>query len=182
MSTSNRSRARAAIFFGSALALSWVQCSAGGPGTLGDAGLSGDGSVLHDGGGDGATGACPSTPPTNGTACSLPDGTDCTSRYPQPGCECCSGSTYVCRGGKWSVTTAGGPPNYVVTCPTTVPDDNSSCGGSPCSGGAQTQCQYDCTTGKGANRSATCIGGVWHVSTFATSCIAEAGADAPDGG
>lgn len=176
----DRSRARAVLFLGGALALSWVQCSSGGPGTLGDAGLVGDGSAIHDGGSDAAA-ACPESPPTNGTACALADGTDCTSRYPQPGCMCCSGSTYVCRGGKWSVTTAGGPPDFVVTCPPTVPDDNSSCG-SPCSGGAQTQCQYDCSTGKGGNRTATCLGGTWRVSTFSSPCVAEAGADAGDSG
>ena len=143
-----------------------MQCGDSNLGTAGDVG------------GDAAA-SCPTNPPTNGTACSLPSGTTCNA-YPQPGCECCGSEGYVCENGTWqqvgSATSNG--TNIAPACPVTLPEAGATCtaysGG--CGTPAEQECSFSCPNGGSAF--AVCGGGTWDV----TGCTDDGGLDADDGG
>ncbi len=160
------SSARAVVI--TSFAMVSVHCASGGAGGIGDGGLQTNP--------DGAA-KCPSQPPTAGAPCSLPNNTTC-SDYPSPGCQCCSAPTYVCQNGKWLAQAGGGPPSGGSQCPLQLPVEGSSCG-TPCSGMAPPVCNYTCAQ-VGAESTANCLGGAWHVIKSKTACESDGGSDASD--
>ena len=151
-------------------ALFLTQCGDSNLGTPADGGVI----VLGD-----AAASCPSNPPTPGTACTLPSGTNCNN-YPQPGCECCGNGGYFCQNGTWQEV--GGPPSgtgLLPGCPGSLPEAGATCSYLPCSGTPQF-CSFTCDNG--GNASATCSStGQWQITELG-SCDGDAGLDAGDAG
>jgi hypothetical protein len=131
-------------------------------------------------GGDAAA-SCPTNPPTNGSACSLPSGTTCNN-YPEPGCECCGASVYICQNGTWQQEATATPvSNIAPACPVTLPEAGTTCqlytGG--CGGEVPAQvCRFPCADGT-SNALAECTG-TWQIN--AVCADDDAGTDAGDGG
>jgi hypothetical protein len=117
---------------------------------------------------------CPASLPTG--ACSS-DGLVCN--YPDNAGGCGGGTTASCSGGQWQLSSTGGPPTN-GSCPETPPQEGTSCG-PEC--GAALSCSYSCAQTGGTNETATCVGGSWQISQFASPCAVDAGlADAPQDG
>lgn len=126
-----------------------------------------------------AANGCPANAPASGQACSLPDGTSC-DRYASP-CMCCPRDVFVCRNGKWLVTTVDGPPNaHSMVCPPNdLPIHGTPCG-NPCVAVAPPTCEYTCAT-NGFEAVARCRGSVWDVTRIRVVCDLDAGIGASDG-
>lgn len=128
--------------------------------------------------GDAGTG-CPSSPPTQGAACFLSNGTTCN--YGTPGGPCGGGGLVaICSAGQWQfeATAFGGAPNESA-CPATIPEQGSPCSVGGC-GDAAPSCNYGCDQGGPAV--ATCNGSTWEVARSNIACAVDGGPDADGGG
>jgi hypothetical protein len=101
---------------------------------------------------------CPAAAPAAGSACDLPDGTQCNWNY-----YCGTPTTFgTCEGGKWLIAAAEAQPQY---CPDSAPGEGDACcneEGLSCVYGA---CDASGHTGPGL----TCSGGVW--SAKSVPCV-----------
>src|SRR5687767_2381988 len=132
----------------------------GGSGGTGNASGGGGTGNVSSGGSGGNTSGCPASFPTNGTSCSLPNGTTCN--YDQG--QCCPDWGATCMEGVWQAFASSCNPPPPPPCPDVVPENGTACGsGDPC-GYNYNYCTYGmCVVGTPAYI-AECDGSNWKVS------------------
>lgn len=126
------------------------------------------------------------------TACTAADGDECPATgFPQGSCstphqrcgeldECGNGTAAVCENGAWVITDfdsmCGCGLPCPATCPGSLPADLSPCEGD----GAW--CAYDDPTCAGAEYTATCGAGAWHITHTGPVCPGDCPTTAPEQG
>ncbi len=132
----------------------------GGSSSGGTGAVSGSGGMGAISGLGGSSSGCPTSFPSNGSACSLPNGTSCS--FSQG--ECCPASEAQCQDGKWMsfISTCNPPPP--PPCPETPPTEGEACGDvDPC-GSISQYCTYGQCADGSPSTIAECDGASWKVS------------------
>ncbi len=150
--------------FGHPLTLVALVFSAGGAVLLTQCSSSSD-----SGGASDASAPCPAAEPSIGSACSLPESTQCDS-YPTAPNAC--PMVYVCNAGTWSGVGSSG---LAPACPDTIPEAGAACISAVCTD-VDYECPFACAT-------AICENDRWSIGANG-SCRSDASDDdsGADGG
>lgn len=132
---------------------------AGGAGNSSGSGGTSSGGTSSGGSGGNVSG-CPSSFPTHGTACTLPNGTTCN--YDQG--ACCPDWGATCESGTWQAFASSCNPPAPDPCPSEIPVNGAACGSSEPCGNSYQYCTYGVCADGSAAVTAECNGSSWVVS------------------